>query len=295
MGRAMAEQTSVWMDGQLVPRDQAAVSVFDHGVLYGDGVFEGIRIYGGKIFKCATHLRRLYDSAKAIAMEIPYRVDEIDAAMRQTMQHNRVDNGYIRICVTRGVGDLGLNPRKCARPTVFIIADRIQLYPQEMYETGLEVVTAATIRTHPASLSPRIKSMNYLNNILAQVEALRAGCVEAVMLNHLGYVAECTGDNIFTVREGQLATPPLHAGILEGVTRNAVMELADQAGMTVREMDLTRYDLYVADEVFLTGTAAEIIPVTKIDDRVIGTGVAGPVMKQLLEAFRNLVKDAPED
>ncbi len=293
----------VWLDGRLVPADQAVVSVFDHGLLYGDGVFEGIRVYNGRIFKLASHLRRLYDSAKAIRMDIPLSIDDMARATRQTVEANKTVNGYIRLCVTRGVGTLGLNPFTCKHPIVFIIADAIALYPREHYDNGLAVITASTMRNHPAALSPRIKSMNYLNNILAKIEAIDAGCMEAVMLNAQGFVAECTGDNIFIVRrfmsDGDqpiLITPPLHAGVLEGITMNTVIGLAHDMDIKVLHTDITKHDLYTADEMFLTGTAAEIIPVTSIDKRSIGDGKPGRLTRKLTDAFHKLVaKDAPED
>jgi len=293
----------VWLNGDLVPAEKAAVSVFDHGLLYGDGVFEGIRVYGGRIFKCRTHLCRLFESARAIRLQIPYSIDELTAAMQQTIEANNGDDnnvGYIRLCATRGIGTLGLNPLSCKNSSVFVIADAITLYTKEMYENGLAVITSSVLRNHPAALSPRIKSLNYLNNIMAKLDALDAGLMEAVMLNHQGYVAECTGDNIFIVRswEGKptLITPPLHAGILEGVTMNVVIELAKQQGIPVIRMDLTKHDLYTADEMFLTGTAAEAIPVTQIDGRQIGDGRPGAVTRQLIQAFHQLVaKNAPED
>ncbi len=289
-------QRQVWFNGKLVGADQAAVSVFDHGLLYGDGVFEGIRAYNGRILKLRTHLERLAESAKSIHLNLAYSIDDLDAAVRQTVAANGLVDAYIRLCITRGVGTLGLNPYLCRGATTFIIADTIQLYPRERYEQGLEIITAATARNHAAALSPRIKSMNYLNNILAKIEAIQAGCIEALMLNPQGFVAECTGDNVFLVRHGALITPPLHAGILEGVTRNLVMDLARNQGLTVREMDLTRHDVYVADECFLTGTAAEVIPVTHIDARPIGNGAPGAITQQLMTAFRDLVAaDAPED
>lgn len=294
----MAQQ--VWLNEQLVPVDQAKVSVFDHGLLYGDGVFEGIRIYNRRIFKCATHLKRLDDSARAIRLQLPYTAAQLTEAMRQTMAANEVDNGYIRLCVTRGIGTLGINPLTCERPTVFIIVDNISLYPQEVYDDGLAVITSSVVRNHPASLSPRIKSLNYLNNIMAKVEALNAGVMEAVMLNHQGHVAECSADNIFVVRHGQggpsLVTPPLHAGILEGVTRNVVIELAQQANIVCQQHDMTKHDLYTADEILLTGTAAEVLPVSQIDGRKIGDGGPGEVTRQLQQAFGKLVSNnAPED
>lgn len=296
----------VWFNGQLVDQDQARVSVFDHGLLYGDGVFEGIRCYNGRVFKNATHLKRLYDSATAIRLTIPYALDELAAAVRQTLDANQCRDGYIRLCVTRGTGTLGLNPFKCERPNVFVIADSIELYPAEYYRTGLSVVTAATIRNHPSALSPRIKSMNYLNNILAKIEALDAGVMESVMLNHQGNLAECTGENIFVVKHGKsggvdnvgvtLTSPPSHAGVLEGVTLGVVIELAKEAGIAVDRADMTTYDLYTADEVFLTGTAAEVIPVTEVDRRPVGDGKPGLVTQRLAKAFHDLVaQDAPED
>src|SRR5205085_2908018 len=277
----------VWMNGKLVDKSEARVSVYDHGLLYGDGVFEGIRVYHGKVFRLKEHIDRLYDSARAIWLEIPMSRDEMTRAVEETVRANDKHNGYIRLLVTRGPGTLGLDPRKCT-PQVIVIVDDISLYPQELYDNGLEIITAGTIRNHPAALNPRVKSLNYLNNILAKIEAIRGGCLEALMLNPEGKVAECTGDNIFAVKHGEIRTPPLDAGILEGVTRNAVIELARQAGMAVREMVLTRHDVYTADELFLTGTAAEIIPVVKCDGRAIGTGKPGPVFKQLRELFQQL-------
>ena len=286
----------VWYNGELMPAADARVSVFDHGLLYGDGVFEGIRAYGGRVLKLRTHLRRLVESARSIQLTMDYDLDQLERAVRETIRANGLQDAYIRLCVTRGVGSLGLNPYLCSDRTTFIIVDRIQLYPQEMYESGLAVITAATVRNHPAALSPRIKSMNYLNNILAKIEAIQADCVEAVMLNHLGHVAECTGDNLFLVRGGRLWTPPLHAGILEGVTRNLVIELAEQAGLPVDQADMTRHDLYVADECFLTGTAAEVIPVTRVDGRDVADGQPGPVTRKLIKAFRELIAaGAPEN
>jgi branched-chain amino acid aminotransferase len=279
----------VYVDGHYHEKDEAKVSVFDHGLLYGDGVFEGIRAYNGKIFKCAEHVRRLYDSAKAIWLKIPLSPEEMTQAMYDTLKINKLRDAYIRLVVTRGKGDLGLDPRKCPKPTIIIIADSIQLYPEEFYEKGLEVVTAASPRIAPESLNPRIKSLNYLNNILAKIEGIQAGCIEVIMLNHLGYVAECSGDNIFAVRGETILTPPPEAGILEGITRNAVMELSRKAGYDVLERNIGRYELYVADEVFLTGTAAEVIAVVKIDGRDIGEGTPGKVTKELRKRFTKLV------
>ena len=278
----------IYMDGKIVDEDQAKVSVFDHGLLYGDGVFEGIRAYNGKIFKEDEHVKRLYNSAKAIMLEIPLTPDEFKKAMYDTIAANNLTDAYIRAVVTRGVGDLGLDPRKCPRPTVFIITASIELYPDEFYQTGLDVVTASTQQARSCVLEPRIKSCNYLKNILAKLEAIRAGCIEAIMLNAKGEVAECTGDNIFIITDGVLKTPPPDAGILEGITRGVVMELAGDLGMEAREVALTRFDLYVADECFLTGTAAEIIPVVSIDGRRIGDGKPGKATLELLARFREL-------
>ncbi len=275
----------VYVGGKLRPKSEAVVSVYDHGLLYGDGVFEGIRVYNGKVFRLKEHVRRLYESARAIWLEIPMSPQEMSDAIESTVRANDKKDGYIRAVVTRGAGSLGLDPRKTSDPQVIIIVDDITMYPQELYDNGLEIVTASTIRNHPNALNPRIKSLNYLNNIMAKVEGIRAGCLEALMLNHKGEVAECTGDNVFVVKRGVLRTPPCDAGILEGVTRNAVMELARAADVSVEEATLTRHDVYTADECFLTGTAAEVIAVVKCDGRVIGTGKPGPVTKLLRERF----------
>jgi len=279
----------VWINGKFFDKADAKVSVYDHGLLYGDGVFEGIRVYHGKVFRLQQHMDRLYDSARSIWLEIPMSKEALTAAVEETVRVNEKDDGYIRLVVTRGSGTLGLDPRKCD-PQMIIIVDDISLYPSALYENGLEIITAATIRSHPAALSPRVKSLNYLNNILAKIEAIRGGCLEALMLNHKGEVAECTGDNVFIVKNGQIRTPPIDAGILEGVTRNAVMELAAGEHMEVREMVLTRHDIFTADEFFLTGTAAEIIPVVKCDGRLIANGKPGPVTKQLRARFQELVR-----
>jgi len=275
----------VWLDGELVDRDQAKISVFDHGVLYGDGVFEGIRSYAGKVFRLEAHVRRLYDSARGIRLAIPMSPEEMAKAVTDTLEANGLQDSYIRVVVTRGAGTLGLDPNRCERPCVFIICDKIALYPKELYENGLEVITASTMRNHPNAVNPRLKSLNYLNNILAKIEAIDAGTLEAVMLNHLGYVAECTGDNLFIVRDGRIFTPPIAAGILEGITRDEILAIAREDGIEVREENLTRQDLYVADECFLTGTAAEVVPVVKIDKRPIGDGTPGPITRRLGEAF----------
>jgi branched-chain amino acid aminotransferase len=280
----------IYINGKLYDKNNAKISVYDHGLLYGDGVFEGIRIYGGKVFRLRQHIDRLYDSARAIALDIPMSREEMIEAVLNTVKVNQRKDGYIRLVVTRGAGSLGLDPRKTTDPQIIIITDDISLYPRELYESGLEIVTAATIRNHPNALNPRIKSLNYLNNIMAKVEGIQAGCVEALMLNHQGEVAECTGDNIFLVKNGELRTPPVDAGILEGVTRNAVIELAQAEDIPVREMTLTRHDVYTADECFLTGTAAEVIPVVKCDGRQLGNGKPGPITRKLRERFQALTR-----
>ncbi len=282
--------TRVYINGKLYDKADAKVSVYDHGLLYGDGVFEGIRIYAGKIFRLREHVDRLYESARHIHLDIPLSREAMMEACQSTVRANDKHEGYIRLVVTRGTGSLGLDARKCTDPQVIIIVDDIALYPPELYEKGLDIVTAATIRNHPNALNPRVKSLNYLNNILARMEAVRAGCQEALMLNHKGEVSECTGDNLFLIKRGVLRTPPPDAGILEGVTRGVVIELAKQAGIPFQEATLTRHDVYTADECFLTGTAAEIIPVIRCDDRPIGTGKPGPITRQLRERFTVMVR-----
>jgi branched-chain amino acid aminotransferase len=279
----MAEK--IWIDGDVVERDEAKVSVFDHGLLYGDGVFEGIRAYAGRVFEEEAHLDRLYESARSIRLEIPYTKDELRQVVRDLLVTNDLSDAYIRLVVTRGVGDLGLDPRKCPRPSVFCIASTITLYPAEMYEVGMRVITASHCKNHPNATPPRVKSLNYLNSVLGKIEANDAGCPEAIMLNHMGFVAECTADNIFLVKDGLVSTPPAEAGILEGITRNVVMRLCGEHDIELRERNLVRHDLYVADECFLTGTAAEVIPVVEIDGRKVGDGTPGPVAKRLKEAF----------
>jgi branched-chain amino acid aminotransferase len=280
----------VYISGQLYEKQDAKISVYDHGFLYGDGVFEGLRSYNGKVFRLSQHLDRLWHSAKAIRLEIPLSREVLAAAVIDTLKVNNIQDGYIRLVVSRGAGSLGLDPNRTSNPQVIIITDYISMYPDELYQNGMEIITASTVRDHPAALSPRIKSLNYLNNILAKIEGLQAGCVEALMLNHKGEVAECTGDNIFLVRDGVLLTPPNDAGILEGITREAVIELARQSGHEVREVALTRHDVYIADECFLTGTAAEVIPVVRVDSRVIGGGVPGPLTRDLKERFHKLAR-----
>ncbi len=287
---APATAFKVWINGHLYDKQDAKISVYDHGLLYGDGVFEGLRSYDGKVFRLDQHLKRLWNSAKAIALEIPMSADAIGRAIDETLKANGLTNGYIRLIVTRGAGTLGLDPNRTSDPQVIIITDYIAVYPEELYQQGLDIITASTLRNHPAALNPRIKSLNYLNNILAKIESLQAGCMEALMLNHKGEVAECTADNIFLMRNGVLLTPPTDAGVLEGITREAVMELARQQGLEVREVPLTRHDVYIADECFLTGTAVEVIAVVKVDSRKIGTGKPGPVTCDLKERFHKLAR-----
>jgi branched-chain amino acid aminotransferase len=280
----------VYINGKYVPKEQATVSVFDHGLLYGDGVFEGLRSYQGKVFRLEAHVIRLWESAQAICLEIPLSQQEMCDAIDDAVRVNGIGDGYIRAIVTRGVGTLGIDPNKCAKPQIIIIADSIALYPPEYYEKGLEIITSSVVRTHPAALNPRIKSLNYLNNILAKIEGLKAGCIEALMLNHDGQVAECTGDNIFFVRKNALWTPPLDAGILGGITRAAVIELARDGGLEVNEESMTKQDIYTADECFLTGTAAEVVPVVKVDKQTIGTGKPGPITRDLKDRFQKLAR-----
>jgi branched-chain amino acid aminotransferase len=285
---------NIFINGKYFSERNARVSVFDHGLLYGDGIFEGIRAYHGRVFKLKEHIDRLFCSAKAILLAIPMRHAQIMRAVVETCRRNQIRDGYIRLLVTRGVGSLGLNPRPCRRPSVIIIADKIQLYPPEFYKKGLVIVTVPTVRNLHSALNPAIKSLNYLNNILAKLEANNSGCEEAVMLNAEGFVAEGTGDNIFIVKAGQLQTPPLSAGALYGITRGVVLELAAEAGLTVSEPNLTRYDLFNADECFLTGTGAELIPVVKIDGRSIGSGRPGKVTRGLIRKYRALTEVSGE-
>ena len=272
----------IYLDGKLVPVADARISVFDHGLLYGDGVFEGLRTYGGKVFKLDAHIRRLFESAKAIRLTLPLSHKEFADATNETVRANGVLDGYVRLVVTRGVGYLGLSPTRTANPSVFIIADQIELYPPEMYEKGMAVITSSVVRNHPNAVSPRIKSLNYLNNILAKIEAMDAGVPEAIMFNHVGFVAECTGDNVFLVRNGEVLTPPINEGMLEGITRGR--------SIPFREVELTRHDLYIADECFLTGSAAEVVPVTKIDGREIGDGAPGRITRQIMSDFHACVR-----
>ncbi|WP_020468225.1 branched-chain-amino-acid transaminase [Zavarzinella formosa] len=281
--------TRVYINGEFFDKADAKVSVYDHGLLYGDGVFEGIRVYSGKVFKHPEHIARLFESAKHITLEIPMSPAEVQKAVEDTVKINNKVDGYIRLVVTRGPGNLGLDPRGC-KPNVIVIVDDISLYPKELYDSGMRIVTASLIRNHPNALNPRIKSLNYLNNILAKIEAIRAGCFEALMLNHKGEVAECTGDNVFIVKNGVLKTPPTDAGILEGITRDVVMQLAREAKIPLQECTMTRHDIYAADECFLTGSAAEVIAVTDCDGRIIGTGKPGPITNKLREAFMKVAR-----
>ncbi len=284
----------IFIDGKFYDERTAKVSVFDHGLLYGDGIFEGIRIYNGRVFKLKEHIDRLFGSAKAILLEIPMTQEELVKATVETCRKNKLRAGYIRLLVTRGVGNLGLNPRSCKKPSVIIIADKIQVYPPELYARGMDIVTVPTVRNLHSALNPAIKSLNYLNNILAKIEANNAGVEEAVMLNAEGFVAEGTADNLFIIKNGELFTPPLSAGALYGITRQTVIELAQTVGLKVFEPNLTRYDLFNADECFLTGTGAEIMPVVKIDGRIIGAGKPGKLTRMLVEKYHALTKVSGE-
>jgi len=279
----------IYLDGEFVDKDEAKISVFDHGLLYGDGIFEGIRVYQKCVYRLEQHLERLWYSAKDIMLTVPMSVEEMAEAVCESCRINGIEDGYIRLLVTRGKGDLGLSPDSCPRASVIIIADTIRLYPKEHYSVGLSIVTVPTRRSGPAALNPAIKSLNYLNNILAKMEAAQQGALEAIMLNDQGYVAECTGDNIFIVHKGTVYTPDVANGALRGITRGTVIELAEAAGLKVKECNLTRHEIWNADECFLTGTAAELIPVVKLDGRVIGEGVPGAVTKQLHAAFHQEV------
>jgi branched-chain amino acid aminotransferase len=280
----------IYIDGNFHDQAEAKISVFDHGLLYGDGVFEGIRFYNDRVFRLEEHVDRLWDSARSIALEMPMSKSELVAATLETIRQNDLHDGYIRLIVTRGVGSLGLSPESCRRPSIIIIAATIALYPEDLYHKGLTMVTCSTRRTPPAALSPRVKSLNYLTNILGRLEAQNAGAGEGLMLNEQGYVTECTGDNIFIVKKGQISTPYINSGILAGVTRGVVFELAEKLSIRVGEQELIRHDIYTADECFLTGTAAEIIPAVQLDRRLIGNGRPGPITLQLIESFRELTR-----
>lgn len=286
----MSEQV-IYLNGEFVKKEDAKISVYDHGFLYGDGVFEGIRSYSGNVFKLEEHLERLYDSAKSVMLEIPHTFEEMTEIVVKTLRENKFKDAYIRLIVSRGVGNLGLDPYSCSHPSVIVIAEPLSLFPKSMYETGIEIVSVATRRSRSDVLSPKVKSLNYMNNILVKLEAHLAGVSEALMLNDQGYVAEGSADNIFIVRKNKLLTPPGYVGALEGITRNAIMEVAAEKGYDIQEGVFTRHDVYVADEVFLTGTAAEVIAVVKVDGRVIGDGKPGPVTNDLLESFRELVQN----
>ena len=287
----------IWMNGELVSCAEARISVFDHGMLYGDGIFEGLRSYNGRVFEREAHLKRFFNSAKALSLTLPYTAEQIGRALDEALEANGLltpeKDGYLRLVATRGVGVLGISPRRTWKPRVFIIAATISMYPREMYENGMPVIVSSITRNLVNALPPRVKSLNSLNNILAKIEALDAGVAEAIMLNHMGFVAEATGDNLFIVRDGQLQTPPSSAGILEGITRGTVIRLAREAGIEAVEKDLVRIDLYSADECFLTGTGAEIIPVNEIDHRLVGDGTVGPITQQMMAAYHELVRSVP--
>jgi branched-chain amino acid aminotransferase len=281
---------TVYIDGNYFPEQEAKISVFDHGLLYGDGVFEGIRAYNGRVFRLEEHIDRLYDSAKALWLKIPISPEEMTKAVVETLRRNNLRDGYVRLVVTRGPGNLGLSPLRCPKASVIIIAATLELYPEKAYKEGLKLITAPTQRMSPAALSPAVKSLNYLNNIMAKVEGLLAGAEEVIMLNGEGYVAECSGDNVFVIKKGKMFTPPVYAGGLGGITRLAVFELAEQLGIKLIETQLMRYDLFVADEIFLTGTGAEIVPAVELDGRVIGDGKPGQWTWKFIEAYRNLTQ-----
>ena len=279
----------IYLDGQFVDEADAKISVFDHGLLYGDGVFEGIRLYGGNVFRLDEHLERFEYSAKAILLELPLDRAQLTAAVCETCRQNNLTDAYIRLVATRGVGDLGLAPWLCPKPSLFIIASKIALYPKEHYDNGLAIVTVPTRRVNPAALPSTVKSLNYLNNILGKIEARQFGALEAIMLNDQGYIAECTADNIFIIHKGEILTPAASQGALKGVTRGTIIDIAKELGVPCREADLTRYDAWCADECFLTGTGAEVVPVVKLDGRVSGTGKPGPITQRILVAFRRRV------
>ena len=285
-----AKELAIYVDGKFFPQSEAKVSVFDHGLLYGDGIFEGIRFYNGRVFRLEEHHDRLWDSARSICLDIPISKAEMTEALLETIRQNGLRDGYIRQIVTRGVGNLGLNPAQCKRPSIIIIAATIALYPEDVYRNGLTIVTCATRRSGPATLNPAVKSLNYLNNVMARIEANLACADEALMLNDAGNVAECTADNVFIIKKGQIFTPPIAAGALRGITRSVVFEIAAELGIKITEADITRHDVFVADECFLTGTAAEVIPVIKADGRMIGTGKPGSISSRVIARFRELVR-----
>lgn len=289
--KVAAKESKIYIDGKILPEADAKISVFDHGLLYGDGVFEGIRFYNGRVFRLEEHLERLWDSARSICLEVPMSMREMTNALLETIRANDMRDGYIRLVLTRGVGNLGLNPAQCKTPSVIIIAATVALYPAAVYQKGLNVVTCATRRTSPASLNPAVKSLNYLNNVMARIEANLAGADEALMLNDQGNVAECTADNVFIIKHGQIFTPPIAAGALRGITRAVVFEIAAETGIRITETDVTRHDVFIADECFLTGTAAEVIPVIKADGRIIGTGKPGPITTRTIARFREITRE----
>jgi branched-chain amino acid aminotransferase len=289
--KAAPKPLTIYVDGEFFPEGEAKVSVFDHGLLYGDGVFEGIRFYNGRVFRLEDHLDRLWDSAKSICLDVPMSQRAMTEALLETIRRNDLRDGYIRLLVTRGVGNLGLNPAQCKKPSVIIIAAVIALYPEEMYRNGLTVITCATRRTNPAALNPAVKSLNYLNNVMARIEANLARADEALLLNDDGCVAECTADNVFVIKRGEIFTPPISAGALRGITRAVIFEIAAELGLKISEVNLTRHDIFVADECFLTGTAAEVIPVIKVDNRVIGTGKPGPISARMIARFREITRE----
>jgi branched-chain amino acid aminotransferase len=285
------KDAKIYIDGKFYSEANAKISVFDHGLLYGDGIFEGIRFYNGRVFRLEEHLLRLWDSARSICLEIPMTMRDMTEAVLETIRQNHLPDGYIRLLVTRGIGNLGLNPTQCKSPSVIIIVATIALYHEDFYRKGLTIVTCATRRSNPAALNPAVKSLNYLNNVMARIEANLAGADEALMLNDAGNVAECTADNVFIIKHGQIFTPPVAAGALRGITRSVVFEIAAELGVKVRETDITRHDLFVADECFLTGTAAEIVPVVKADGRSIGNGKPGPITARIIARFREVTRE----
>jgi len=287
-----AEESKIYIDGKFYPEANAKISVFDHGLLYGDGIFEGIRFYNGRVFRLEQHLERLWESARSICLEIPMSRRAMTEALLETIRQNDLREGYIRLLVTRGVGNLGLNPAQCKRPSVIIITAQIALYPESVYRNGLTVVTCATRRTNPSALNPAVKSLNYLNNVMARIEANLASADEALMLNDAGNVAECTADNVFLIKRGHIFTPPITAGALRGITRSVVFEIAAELGLRIAETDITRHDVFIADECFLTGTAAEIIPVVKADGRPVGNGKPGPITLRMIARFRELTRES---
>jgi len=284
-------EAKIYIDGKFYSEANAKVSVFDHGLLYGDGIFEGIRFYNGRVFRLEEHLERLWDSARSICLEIPMTRQEMNEALLETIRQNDLRDGYIRLIVTRGVGNLGLNPEQCKNPSVIIIAATIALYHEDFYRKGLNIITVATRRSNPASLNPAVKSLNYLNNVMARIEANLAGADEALMLNDAGNIAECTADNVFIIKHGQIFTPPITAGALRGITRSIVFDIAAEFDLKVMEADFTRHDIFVADECFLTGTAAEIVPVVKADGRPIGNGKPGPITTRIMARFREMTRE----